>query len=206
MAAAVGICLAFAFLRRRSAVALVALVVAAIAFASVASAGLAIISRYMMLGGAILCVFCAVALLGWRLLGPEQRAWRRRWQAVAAVLLLAFLLWVPRQEHDLSQAVDVLREEKDIESDLHDLADSGDFDARCQPISVPGVQAVPRLALWLDLEPKGFVLAGEGERADRGYSLVPASEGAEVHYGSARRPPGFGLVGENPSWRVFRRC
>lgn len=207
LAAAAGICLAVAFLWRRSLVALAALAAAAVAFAVLASAGLAIISRYMMLGGAILCVFCAVALLGWRLLGPEQRVWRRRWQAVAVLLLLVFLVSVPRQKNDLAQVVDVLREEQEIESDLHDLADEGRFDISCQPISVPGVQAVPRLGRWLGLGPEEFVLVDEADPTPRGYFFAPASAGAEVHYGAAQRPPpGFERVAQNPSWRLYRRC
>ena len=206
LAAAAGICLAVAFLWRRSLIALVALIVAAVAFAVLASAGLAIISRYMMLGGAILCVFCAVALLGWRLLDPEQRVWRRRWQALAVLLLLVFLATAPRQEKDLALVVDVLQEEQTIESDLHGLVDEGRFEVSCQPISVPGVQAVPRLGRRLGLGPDGFVLAGEGGHADRGYFLAPASAGAEIHYGSAQPPRGFRLVDENPSWRLYRRC
>jgi len=206
LAAAAGICLALAFLWRRSAAAFAALVVAAAAFAALASAGLAIISRYMMLGGALLCVFCAVALLGWRLLGPEQRVWRRRWQALAAGLLLVFLVLGPRQERDLALVIDVLHEEAEVESDLRELADDGRFDVSCPPIDVPGVQAVPRLGRWLGLEPDDFVLAGEGERATRGYFLAPASTAAEIHYGSARRPAGFGLVAANRSWRLYRRC
>ncbi|HVD40685.1 MAG TPA: hypothetical protein VNC16_06765 [Solirubrobacterales bacterium] len=206
LAAAVGICLAFAFLRRRALVALAALALAAVAFAILAGAGLAIISRYMMLGGALLCVFCAVALLGWRLLGPEQAAWRRRWQVIAAALLLAFLVTAPRQERDVAQVGDVAREEKEIGDDLRELADSGRFASDCQPISVPGVQAVPRLGFWLDLSPDDFALAGEGEQVDRGYYLVPASAEAELHYGSARAPPRAHLVTENPSWKLYSRC
>jgi len=206
LAAAAGIWLAVAFLWRRSVAALAALVMAAAAFAVLASSGLAIISRYMMLGGAILCVFCAVALLGWRLLGPEQRVWRRRWQAIAVVLLLAFAVTAPRQEKDLALVVDVLQEEQEIESDLHDLAGESRFAASCQPISVPGVQAVPRLGRWLGLGPEDFVLAGEGGHASRGYFLAPASPGAEVHYGAAKPPTGFALVEKNRSWRLYRRC
>jgi hypothetical protein len=206
LAAAAGICLALAFLRRRSLVAVAALVAAAAAFAVLASAGLAIISRYMMLGGALLCVFCAVALLGWRLLGPEQRLWRRRWQAIAVALLLAFLATAPRQEDDLAQVVDVLEEEQEIEGDLHELADDGRFASSCEPISVPGVQAVPRLGRWLGLRPEQFFLVDEGERAGHGYFLAPASAGAELHYGPARPPSGFELVAANPSWRLYRRC
>jgi hypothetical protein len=156
------------------------------------------------LGGALLCVFCAVALLGWRLLDSEQRTWRRRWQAVAIVLLLAFAVTAPRQKSDLALVVHVLREEKEIQSDLHDLV--GRLETTCRPISVPGVQAVPRLGRWLGLEPEDFLLFEEGEHSNRGTFLAPASAGAKVHYGAAKPPTGFRLVEENRSWRLYRRC
>jgi hypothetical protein len=206
LAAAVGICLAALLLRRRATVPVAALGLAALAFAVLASAGLAIISRYMLLGGAVLCVFCAVALLGWRLLPRDERPWRRRWQAIACVLVAVFAATAARQYRDLDQVVDVLREEKTIGSDLRRLADSGAFVSACSPISVPGVQAVPRLAAWLDLRPSQFLIAGEGEAAAHGYFLVPRSEDAALHYGSAEPPPGFEAVGGNESWRLYRRC
>lgn len=206
LVAAAGVCLAFVFLRRRSLLALAALLLAAAAFALLVASGLAILSRYMMLGGALLCVFCAVALLGWRLLPAEWARWRRPWQALAAVFVLGLLVTAPRQRDDVAQAIDVLRDEQEIDDSLHELADSGRFASTCGPISVPGVQAVPRLGLWLDLRPGAFVIAGEGEEAKHGYFFASASAKAKLHYGSARVPPGFRLVSANPSWRLYRRC
>ena len=63
--------LGLAFMRRRSLIGVVAAVLAGAAFAILACAGLAIIPRYTMLASAVLCVFCAAALLGWRLLPTE---------------------------------------------------------------------------------------------------------------------------------------
>lgn len=206
LAAAAGLCLGIVFLRRRSAVGLAALLAAGVAFALLAGAGLAIISRYMMLGAAVLCIFCAVALLGWRLLGPEHGSWRRRWQLLAGLLLIGFVVSAPGQERDLAQAVDALEEERAIGADLRRLADSGAFAADCGPVAVPGVQAVPRLGLWLGLQPAAFVLAGEGERSPSGYFVVPATAGARLHYGSARASASFRLVARNESWRLFSRC
>ena len=78
--AAAGMLLGLAFLRRRSLLGVAAAVLAGLAFAILASAGLAIIPRYTMLASAVLCVFCALALLGWRLLAADH-SWRRPWQA-----------------------------------------------------------------------------------------------------------------------------
>src|SRR5204863_527990 len=90
LGAAAGIALCFAFLRRRALIGLVAAVLAGIAFALLACAGLAIIPRYTMLGSAVLVIFCAAALLGWRLLGAGH-PWRRRLQLVGVAVALAFV-------------------------------------------------------------------------------------------------------------------
>ncbi len=63
-----GIILGFAFLRRRSLLGIAASLLALGAFAVLACAGLAIIARYTMLAAAVLSIFVALALLGWRLL------------------------------------------------------------------------------------------------------------------------------------------
>ncbi len=65
-----GVVLGFAFLRRRSALGIAAAVLALLAFAFLGAAGLAIIARYTMLLAALLAIFVALALLGWRLLPP----------------------------------------------------------------------------------------------------------------------------------------
>ena len=67
-----GLVLGICLLRRRSALGFAAVVLALLAFAFLAAAGLAIIARYTMLAGAILSIFFALALLGWRFLEPRQ--------------------------------------------------------------------------------------------------------------------------------------
>jgi hypothetical protein len=79
-----GILLGLAFLRRRSEIGVAAAVLALGAFAALGCAGLAIIPRYTMLAAAVLAIFAALGLLGWRLL-EQGHPWRRAWQAFAAV-------------------------------------------------------------------------------------------------------------------------
>jgi hypothetical protein len=192
------------------------------AFAILACVGLAIIPRYTMLAAAILAVFAALALLGWRLLEREH-PWRRPWQGFAAVVALMFAIWAPNQ-YDLLHRVDVdLTNQGEIESDLNDLADSGAFanvtgtGARppCLPISVPNHRAVPRLAFDLDLRPSEIVSSSEQRRPRRGYFLDPAGPFVVHNFvldpnDPARLatpvPPGFRLVAENESWLLYRRC
>ncbi len=218
-----GVVLGFAFLRRRSALGIVAVVLSLGAFALLACAGLAIIARYTMLSGALLSIFVAVALLGWRLLEPDH-PWRRRWQIFAGVVLLMFVVWLPNQ-WDLDSRVDTdLTNQARIEADLTDLIDAGAFQQPlCGPIAVPNHRAVPRLAFGLEVKPTEIVSASEavsGEEreklAEAGYAVVPANEFVIENFVldpndptriSTRPLPGFSeLIAENASWRVYRRC
>ena len=137
-----GVVLGFAFLRRRSALGIAAAVLALGAFALLGAAGLAIIARYTMLAAAILAIFVALALLGWRLLEPGHR-WRRAWQLFAALVALMFLAWLPNQ-WDLDSRVDTdLTNQARIESDLTDLVDAGAFEPLCGKVAVPNHRAIP---------------------------------------------------------------
>jgi hypothetical protein len=216
--AAAGMVLGLAFLRRRSVTGVVAAVLAGLAFAILACAGLAILPRYTMLAAAVLAVFCALALLGWRLL-PDEHPWRRRWQLVAGVVLVAFLAQAPQQYNYLKTVHNDLDEQSAIESDLHELADSGAFDRAfergCLPISVPNHRAVPRLAAWLDIRPSRIVSSSEQRQPSRGYFLDPANENVVRHFvldpNDPRRlttkvPSVFRRVARNESWLLYARC
>jgi hypothetical protein len=202
-----GIVLGFAFLRRRSTLGLVAVVLALGAFALLAAAGLAIIARYTMLGGAILAIFVAVGLLGWRLL-DDAHPWRRRWQVFAGVLVLLFVLWLPNQ-WDLDSTVHSdLADQGKIERDLSHLADSGAFaKPLCGPVAVPNHRAIPRLAFNLDVKPTEIVSASEEGVPRRGYFLEPASP--FVIHNFILDPNDltrFHRVASNDSWILYKRC
>ena len=213
--AAGGVIFGFAFLRKRSALGLAALILALAAFALLAAAGLAIIARYTMLAGAILAIFVAVGLLGWRLLAADH-PWRRRWQVFAGVVVLMFVLWLPNQWNLDSTVHDDLSDQGTIERDLGDLADSGAFaKPLCGPIAVPNHRAVPRLAFSLDIEPTDVVSASEEGIPRRGYFLHPASRFVIHNFildpndptrFSLDPPRGFERVAANDSWVLFRRC
>jgi hypothetical protein len=213
--AAGGVALGFAFLRRRAALGLAAAALALGAFALLAIGGLAIIARYTMLAGAILAIFVAVALLGWRLLGAD-RPWRRRWQAFAGVVALMFVIWLPNQ-WDLDSTVHRdLSNQGTIERDLGDLADSGAFaEPLCGPIAVPNHRAIPRLAFALEVKPTQIVSASEEGVPRRGYFLKPANPFVIHNFildpndptsFSLTVPPGFRKVAGNKSWLLYRHC
>ena len=209
-----GIVLGFAFLRRRSILGIAAAALALAAFAFLGAAGLAIIARYTMLAAAILSIFVAVGLLGWRLLEPDH-PWRRRWQIFAGIVLLMFVLWLPNQ-WDLDSTVDAdLTDQARIENDLTDLVDAGAFDPLCGKVAVPNHRAVPRLAFGLDIEPTQVVSVSEEKIPDRGYLVAPASPFVIHNFILDPRDPtrfrlnvpdDFEEVARNESWRVYRRC
>jgi hypothetical protein len=209
-----GVVLGFAFLRRRSALGIAALVLSLLAFALLACAGLAIIARYTMLASAVAAIFVAVALLGWRLLAREH-PWRRRWQLFAGLVLLMFVIWLPNQ-WDLDSKVNTdLANQARIEGDLTDLVDAGAFEPLCGPIAVPNHRAVPRLAFGLDIKPTQIVSASEEGIPKRGYFVEAASpfvihnfilDPNDTTNFELTAPPGFEEVASNESWRVYRRC
>jgi hypothetical protein len=212
--AAGGIALGLSFLRRRSMIGVAAAALALVAFAILACAGLAVIPRYTMLAAAVLAIFAALALLGWRLLDRDH-PWRRAWQALAALVALMFVAWGPNQ-YDLLHRVDVdLTNQSEIESDLRSLADSGAFEPLCLPISVPNHRAVPRLAFDLDVRPSRIVSSTEQRQSPRGYFLNPASPFVIHNFIldpndparlKTRVPPGFTEIAANRSWVLYRRC
>jgi hypothetical protein len=210
-----GVVLGFLFLRRRSEIGIAAGVLALGGFAVLACAGLAIIARYTMLAGAVLAIFVALALLGWRLL-DKGHPWRRAWQAFAALVALMFVVWGPNQYDLLSQVDTDLTNQGEIESDLGDLADSAAFEPLCLPISVPNHRAVPRLAFDLDVRPSRIVSSSEqAHQPHRGYFLDPAGpfvihnfvlDPNDPSRFTAAVPPGFHRVARNDSWLLYRHC
>ena len=209
-----GVLLGLAFLRRRSLLAAAAAGLALLAFALLACGGLAILPRYTMLAAAVLAIFAALALLGWRLLEPNH-PWRRRWQAFAGVVALLFVLWAPNQ-WDLDARVDTdLTNQARIESDLSKLVDAGAFEPLCGEIAVPNHRAVPRLAFGLDIEPTQVISASEEPAPARGYFVAPASDFVIHNFildpGDPTEvdldvPAGYELIAENESWLVYRNC
>jgi hypothetical protein len=167
-----------------------------------------------MLAAAVLAIFVALALLGWRLLEPGH-PWRRRWQLFAGLVALMFVLWLPNQWDLDSQVHTDLTNQGRIENDLTDLVDAGAFEPLCGPIAVPNHRAIPRLAFGLEVKPTEIVSASEEGVPRRGYFVAPASPFVIHNFildpndptdFSLQVPPGFRQVAGNESWRVYRRC
>jgi hypothetical protein len=219
-----GLVLGICLLRRRSALGFVAVVLALLAFAFLAAAGLAIIARYTMLAGAILSIFFALALLGWRFI-DRGNPWRLRWQVFAGIVLLMVLIWLPNQWNLDKQVHTDLTNQGRIEGDLTDLVNEGAFSPECGPVAVPNHRAVPRLAFGLDVKPTDIVSASEavsGEEKRKlgeiGYFVEPASPfvihnyildpNDKTQFKNLHPPQGEGFeeVARNDSWVIYSRC
>jgi hypothetical protein len=210
-----GVILGWLYLRRRSVLGIAAALLALLGFAFLGAAGLAIIARYTMLAAAILAIFVAVALLGWRLLEPGHPG-RRPWQVFAAIVALMFVIWLPNQ-WDLDSRVDTdLTNQARIENDLTDLVDAGAFNPLCGQVAVPNHRAVPRLAFGLEVKPTQIISASEEGIPEHGYFVEPASSfvihnyildpNDPTRFAVKKPPPGFKEVARNESWRVYQRC
>ncbi len=211
-----GLCLGLGLMRRKVEVGAIGAALALVAFAILACSGLAILPRYTMLAASILAIFAAAALLGWRLVDGSN-PWRRRWQVIAGFVALMFVVWLPNQ-YDLVKRVDTdLSNQSTIESDLHDLVDSGVFaKPLCGPVAGPNHRAVPRLAYWLDISPYDVINTTDQAPPEYGYFVQPRNQfvidnfvfdPTDTEKLDIRPPTGFSVVDvDNPSWRVYRRC
>lgn len=199
LAAAAGAVLAW---RERLRAPLVALALALAAFGLLATAGLPIITRYVLLPSALACVLAGGALT-W---GLRHRAWR----PVSAVLLVALVVFAPGQVDRLDRLERSLGIQERILADLEALPAAP---LRCAPLAVTNRRPVPHLALRF-----GFI---EPEEV-----LVGATAGARTYVGPASRevagdfvfdprdpvrvlprlPRAFATVAGNRSWTVRSRC
>jgi hypothetical protein len=221
LGAAVGGVFTLWFLRDRARLGAVAGFLAAAAFALLAIAGLAVITRYAMLAAVILAIFCGAGVFGWMNLPEDHRA-RPWWLGSAALVVLAFAIFTSGQVDRLVNLEDSIAVQEQIRDDLKEIADSGEIDPGCEPIAVPNHRPVPLLALWLDRRPSDIVTAvrevdGKLVRVEpeKGYFIDPANDEVEENFTLDPNDPGeltapvpddFIPVEENPSWVLWARC
>jgi hypothetical protein len=211
--AAVGGLATLVWARERARLALSVGGVAVGAFCLLAIAGLPIVTRYLLLVGALLAVFCGAGAFGWRQLdaGDERRLWL---MVLGGLVMVALLAFVPNQTDRLTRTFDSLGRQERIRDDLYSLVSHGTVNLRCGPVAVANHRPVPLLALRLHAAPSRIVDA-QLEAPITGMYVDPAS--AEVqrdftldkhdpHPLTASVPPGFRFVTANRSWRVFSRC
>jgi hypothetical protein len=187
------------------------------AFAVLALAGLAVLTRYLLPAATILAIFCAAAALGWASI-PPQDPWRRRWATIGGAVLALLVAFAPAQVERLADLQDSIATQERMTDDLHELADDGGLDPDCEPVTVPNARPIPFLALWLDRRPSDIVPAGEersGGAELSGYLVEAATEEvADVFRLDPNEPIGAtpspsqatDATFSNESWDLFANC
>jgi len=217
LAALTGAALALWLTRRRALLGAAATLIAVLALALVASAGLPIQDRYVFLIAALGAVFAGAALFGWRSLPPEHPR-RRLWQlcalALAAVIAVSSALWQAPRYHKTfvssTPADQSLDAQQRIGNDLTKLVTQRTLTTACLPISVPYATPIPLLALRLHISPAHIVM----RQISTGTYLATTSAGVYRQYEldpherqrQGNPPPGFRLVARNRSWSAYARC
>ena len=137
--------------RRRLWTPLAALALALGAFAILATAGLPIITRYMLLPAALGCVLAGGAVAE----GLRNAAWR----PVTGALVVLVVAFAPGQFDRLDRLERSLGIQERILADLDALPDAT---AACGPIAVDNRRPVPHLALRFGIEPRDVLVAEPG--------------------------------------------
>jgi len=214
LGAAGGIAFCLGLLRRRTALPAAAAALALGAFLLLATAGLAVITRYLLLTSVFLALFAAAGVLGWISL-ERGDPWRPRWAAFGAIVVLAMLAFVPQQFNRLSDLRDTLGRQQQVRDDLHSVTEEPGFDRGCRAVSIPSTQGVPLLALWLDLRPSR--ISTSGAPPSLGYLISPVNGDVAERFALDENdpagtglPPGLNIriatTAANRSWLVFGSC
>jgi len=219
--------LAFAWLRwrREHAVRVVVagLVAASAAFALLAGAGLPIITRYLLLPAVLLALLAAAALVAFARLPAGDRLRPPAYAAAVATgaLLVAF---APGQVDRIDRLRGAITAQTEILTDLRDLTEAAprriyeypgarSVSRDCLPLAIPNQRAVPQLALWLDLDPSGIVVAQQDGVPPSGTYVRPVDDRVARRFILDRRDadkripaasPGSVLAGQNRSWTASR--
>lgn len=129
-------------------------VIAIVAFCVLATAGLSILTRYLLFPATILAIFAGAGVFGWLEL-PREDPWRVRWIAGAVVTVLALLVFIPSQVDRIRNTRAALVTQTKILDELHALVGRFPWEG-CGGVTVPNRRPVPQLALWTGLPPSEF--------------------------------------------------
>ena len=214
--AAGGGLLVLAWLRERARVAVAVGFASIGAFCLLAAAGLPIITRYLLLPGAILAIFAGAGAFGWTQV-PREDPHRRWWIAIGVVTIALAIAFIPNQAHRIDRLRDSIATQARISHDLYRLtrdAPAPVFTRACGPVAVPNHRLVPLLADWLEVPPER-IYSAQLVRPRTGTYVDPATPSVATNFTldkhdpkrlTAAVPPGFRLGAQNRSWRAWVRC
>jgi len=217
VAAVIGFAASVALLRPRALLPAAVAALNGVAFTAFAVAGLPLLGRYLFTAAAMLALFAAAAMLGFRALSDGHR-WRRPWMAGGLVLLAVVLLLSPAQVERLGALRADIAARDGAQADLRSLAELPAVAralAGCGPIYLPTHRPIPQLAYWTGVPPQTIRSAGVVAPGPRGTFIAAASPRvAELALLDPRDPtparltppPGWRPVAANRSWRVVARC
>lgn len=177
LGALLGFIAALICLRRRIRLPLWAGILALVAFSILAAANMPILGRYLLAPATLIAIFCGAAVFGWTKLKREN-PWRRRWQVMSVIPVLALVVFLPGQVSRINNLHATLKTQKQIRDDLQALAtttatrvallkeqaqekapitnrssERTSKNSSAVPISVQNHRPVPLLALWLNRSP-----------------------------------------------------
>ena len=214
VAAAIGGALSLWLLRDRARLGIAAGLLAVFALALLASVGLPIDTRYVLLPASLLAIFAGVGLFGWHSLPPDH-PFRRRWQFLSLLAVIVIVAFIPSQRVRLNHAFHALHSQQQVEHALIALVRTGAIEhVGCNPIDVTNHRPIPQLALLMRISP-GNLIDTQLRTIDRGTYIRPASskyaqayvlEPTEVSSAISPVPPGFSLAARNTSWQVYKHC
>ena len=200
--------------RRRLRAALLPLGVAAamvVVFAVNPVFGLPLIGRYVRTPSVLLAVFAGLAVCGWLLLRRDDPG-RRAWQVVAAVAVLASVVYLPWHARLLQAQETRVDRNGELYAGLRDVAHSPRVRAAMRAcggrIAASDHRPVPYLRHWLGTDPGSVVTLEGGTGTAR--VLVTPRDGRIARFfyrtnfpSSFRAPPGYRTILRAPGWRVL---
>jgi hypothetical protein len=163
----IGVPIAVWLAPRRVIVPLAVLVLLVLVFVAEGAVGASVIDRYLMGAGAVLIVFCAVAIGGWSMLERGSKL-RRVWVAGAAVLVL-YGAYAAATTLNLSSLRTTLAYHEDFHKGLAVALANPAVKAelrRCPLISLPNNKLIPDARWILDSVGQHDIVARSQARAD----------------------------------------
>jgi hypothetical protein len=212
----VGCLLALFAFYRQSLVPLALLALGLAGFVVLGVFGLPLLPRYLLVPSAMLALFCAVVLTGWR--DVERGRARAGWIGAAVVLAAALAFSVPDDRERLLAVDRATDARRSLESSLLDVVDDPAARRpleRCSPVSVAGFRLVPLVAWWRDRDLHDVLDPYDGRRGQsdvyvtvsgpdrsRSYLLQQGEEQAALR----PLPTGLRRRAANETWAVHARC